>query len=135
MPQEPGHEVDVLHWPDIGFYVEATEDEPQGGEGRRFSVSFKVWRCDQCGNEGVTAGAKALLIDSCNGLMDEKSDDELFLDGHVKWDGCSNFHFPDSCYHFCRVKDAAAVGVLLQRLYEHAAAVLEDYGHHDVLGD
>lgn len=46
---------------------------------------------------------------------------ELFLEGHVKWDGCSNMYTEEeSCWHFCEKQQAVNVGILMGRLYELA---------------
>lgn len=49
--------------------------------------------------------------------------------GHVKWDGCSNWHLHGKNYqlHFCSQKDAVEFGVLLSKLYDWAAELLPRY--------
>lgn len=46
-----------------------------------------------------------------------------FLDGSIKWDGCSNwdFHTNECMAHFCGVRQATSIGRLMQRMYEITA--------------
>lgn len=51
------------------------------------------------------------------------SEAEVFMEGDIKWDGCSNWSFypADNCaIHFCGADDAAKLGELFKRLYEEA---------------
>lgn len=52
---------------------------------------------------------------------------ELYLSGSIKCDGCSNMRFDrqdSAMLHFCSKKEAADIGVLMNRLYELAAGML-----------
>lgn len=56
---------------------------------------------------------------------------ERFLDGSVKWDGCSNMSF-DAIkngvnLHFCSRADAKAIGELLAACYDLAAEWMPQY--------
>lgn len=54
---------------------------------------------------------------------------EVFLQGSIKWDGCSNLQFKDGdcLLHFCDKKDAMNVGVLMGRLYDLAHEMVLPY--------
>lgn len=45
---------------------------------------------------------------------------ELYLEGSIKWDGCSNWNFcTDACMkHFCGQYHAVGIGRLLHRVYD-----------------
>jgi hypothetical protein len=54
---------------------------------------------------------------------------EVFLDGTIKWDGCSNwdFHTSDVLIHFCGRRQATGLGRLLDHLYQIAQERLVTY--------
>jgi len=56
----------------------------------------------------------------------EVSDEDPLLIGHIKWDGCSNWHFPHSNYplHFCNQSRAKQFGDLLSEMYNWASELL-----------
>jgi hypothetical protein len=59
-----------------------------------------------------------------------------YLTGSVKWDGCSNWDFPDlrennTLLHFCGRRAALAVGVLLDRCYTLAKELMGPETVHD----
>ena len=49
---------------------------------------------------------------------------QVFLAGHIKWDGCSDWYDFDQCWHFCSSQQASDVGLLFARLYEWASQVI-----------
>lgn len=52
-----------------------------------------------------------------------------FLHGHIRWDGCSNWHFDEQdrvMLHFCDVEQASNIGALFRRLYEWAASEMPE---------
>ena len=53
--------------------------------------------------------------------LDEPEDD-LYLDGFVKWDGCSNwtFHRENHMKHFCGKEQVQEMTRLLEYLYDEA---------------
>ncbi len=60
---------------------------------------------------------------SDDGTLD-LSDADTFLRGSIKWDGCSNWEFPDTSncmLHFCGQNDATSIGRLMTRMYEITA--------------
>jgi hypothetical protein len=50
-----------------------------------------------------------------------------FLEGSIRFDGCSNLYFPDDCYHFCGRRSAARVGQLLDLLYDLAEGLIPEW--------
>lgn len=45
------------------------------------------------------------------------------IQGSVKWDGCSNFNFPEAdegLIHGCKRADLVAIGTILGRIYDQA---------------
>lgn len=53
---------------------------------------------------------------------------ELLLEGHVKWDECSNWNIgsKDVMLHFCSKNEAEDLGKLLGFLYELACSMLKN---------
>jgi hypothetical protein len=54
-------------------------------------------------------------------------DAERFMNGHVKWDGCSNLEFDDSAecmLHFCGKQHAVRLGALMGAIYDLAHEIL-----------
>lgn len=55
-------------------------------------------------------------------------DEELFMIGYIKWDGCSNWRFEHSYpFHFCQPKEVDTFALLIKKLYEFAAKLMPDY--------
>lgn len=52
-----------------------------------------------------------------------------FMIGYVKWDGCSNWHYPDAHYplHFCELSDIDKHKQLFIELYRWAAELLPEH--------
>jgi hypothetical protein len=67
------------------------------------------------------------------GVGEYTEKDPLFI-GSIKWDGCSNWHFPYSYYplHFCTQGEVREFGELLSKLYDWAAELMPD--HKENLG-
>ena len=57
---------------------------------------------------------------------DNINDAELYLSGSIKWDGCSNWMFENSPYHFCGRDSAINIGKLLENLYNLAKDILKE---------
>ena len=114
-------DADVRHWDDLG-YSAVLQAEAQYAD---TNAAFKVYRivCTEWAEAGGQVHPRGYNIQD-SAFSPNPTDDfagaEVFLEGGVKWDGCSNWFFPDSCYHFCEKEQAMAVGALFQRLYEWA---------------
>jgi hypothetical protein len=51
---------------------------------------------------------------------------EVYLNGSIKWDGCSDLYLGDEgYYHFCGKQDAAKLGKLIEYLYDKCAEYLK----------
>lgn len=59
------------------------------------------------------------------GPTNDRTEANVYLRGHVKWDGCSNWDFctHECMMHFCEREDMVAVGELLGRLYDMSKMV------------
>jgi hypothetical protein len=57
-----------------------------------------------------------------------KDSRELFVTGHVKWDGCTNFSFNDSpcMLHTCSRESLVYIGVLLGKIFDQCADLMKD---------
>lgn len=53
---------------------------------------------------------------------------ELFFNGHIKWDGCSNWKIPDGNYqfHFCGREGMQKFANLMQEMYDWAIELMPD---------
>lgn len=66
-----------------------------------------------------------------------RGEDELFMDGSIKWDGCSNWKFehPNSYpLHFCGKGRALDFAKMIEQLYQWAAELLPEH-RNDMLHD
>jgi hypothetical protein len=110
-----------------GYVIEATKS------GNDYCVDFKVF--EVVGADGRTdAPLFGKKESSGNPAADrhtlDRSEAEVFLHGHVKWDGCSNLHFDEQdrvMLHFCSKQQAGDIGRLLERLYDIAAELMGDH--------
>jgi len=57
---------------------------------------------------------------------DVMEDAEVFVEGSVKWDGCANFNFPDSCYHTCDRSQLLDIGRVLVEIHKLCAAAMPE---------
>lgn len=89
------------------------------------------------GSPTLPARNVALLF---RGLHEDITDNvdqaKVFLEGQIKWDGCSDWLFNqgesgNSMLHFCGSADAVAIGALLGKLYEIAKSEIEQ-GNNEV---
>lgn len=74
-----------------------------------------------------------LFMDASNEFPSESDHEKagVYLSAFIKWDGCCDIHFKEHGHHFCGIKDAGAVGLLLRRLYELAAELMPE--HRDMV--
>lgn len=103
------------HWCDFKCY-----DCIGMGEGENGQYDVPIYALDGAIKSG----------DDTNDL--EKA--QVFLAGHIKWDGCMDIRFPeqDTCMlHFCGRKDAARVGKLIDRLFDIAKQLLTSWDGDD----
>jgi hypothetical protein len=118
--------MEVFDLKEIGFVVTAQPDEA--------FVEFKAYkvreRVDNCPKfEADMKGARG-PIEFTTDL--EKAN--VYMDGSVKWDGCSNIRFNEQgvhYMHFCGQKEAENIGKLLSEIYVIAADFLKS---DEVLG-
>jgi hypothetical protein len=109
---QPPSAIDV-RWDDVGYYCIAAA----GSHWLEFRVlKFNQFEADTVlfhkaeGGDGYTADA---------------NEAELLMAGNLKWDGCVNLDIGTDDgvkLHFCERRQATAVGVVLNRLYDLAAA-------------
>jgi hypothetical protein len=57
----------------------------------------------------------------------------LLCEGHIKWDGCSNWKFGEGySLHFCSIDEAESFAKLMPDLYKWAAEIMTDT-HNTIL--
>lgn len=88
---------------------------------------------DHCGYDTASNQWSVTKVDAVCSADGTSNLDEAkpILTGSIKWDGCSNFQFPDDCYHWCGRKDAADFGKMIDRLYERAASMIKAWDDND----
>lgn len=65
------------------------------------------------------------LVDFHVARKSPRHHDEILCKGHIKNDGCSNWHF-DDCVHFCDAEEATAIGKVMEFCYKQAAYYTRD---------
>lgn len=116
-------------WPDINFAAEAVP----GNDG--YFANVRVWHL-----MGVQPDGTVLYTREPHGSPEPTEDREeadVYLHGHIKWDGCANLHFDEQdrvMLHFCGLRGAKAAGTLLERLYELAGEAMPQHAHEFLPG-
>ncbi len=82
---------------------------------------FKVVAWDDAG--------KPIMYGGSHRPVESMGEAEVFVDGFIKWDGCSNFEFgpPGIMVHFCDREQAVGLGQLLGWLYDVAAETIPSW--------
>ena len=117
----------VKHFNDLDFTVVA--------EVHDYRVEFKIYEI--CGlEEGETKGVydrpvwgKAGAVSSGH-VVDTIEESEVYLSGHVKWDGCSNWHFDeqDRCMlHGCGKADVQRFGDIMAACWDWASELCPNW--------
>lgn len=95
-----------------------------------YRIDFKVYPVCLA-SDGKTKEVLYYDKDSkCFEPTNDKSKAYVFIDGEIKWDGCSNILFPsqERCMlHFCDRESARVIGKVLDRLYDYASDNIENY--------
>ena len=124
MSEGDKHETRERWLKDIGFYVVATSTyDDKGGP---YWVTCKVYEAEE---EFVGAGRPCFRPDGAPSFMsstDLVSEAQVFLEGDVKWDGCSNLSFrcDGVALHFCGAEQAGNIGKMLVALYDIAEEMM-----------
>jgi len=108
-------------WEDIWFYCVATIDGQND-----FHVDIKVYRVVSFDEKDVPY-FKRFGAASGMDMVGVHKDAQVYLEGRVKWDGCSDFRFTehDRCaLHFCEKESAQNLGVLMGRIYDMAKEMM-----------
>lgn len=87
-----------------------------------YSADFKVYNLFGLEADGT------LEYEKDSRPIDNIADASVYLHGHVKWDGCSNWHFDeqDSCMlHGCDRQDLVALGEIMARCWDWASTLCE----------
>ncbi len=91
------------------FIAHGTPDTPL--RGRVYCAEWKVYDGEYLDDDGNAAG-----------------EGDLFAEGHVKWDGCSNWSFKagDYMHHQCTREGLTAIGDILSKCWDASASVMPD---------
>ena len=107
-------------WDDIGYVARIILSK------EKHYVSFKVCRI----NGWHTDDGRPDFDTPEDQPTDNFEKAETFLEGTVKWDGCSNFEFSaqkNAMLHCCSKDDVVAIGTLLGRIYDCAARLIPEH--------
>lgn len=108
---------ELIHFNDINFSVSFEADD--------YNCDFKVyeiigWNDDKkhipyFNRENYTSSPDP---------VENITDAQIFLHGHIKWDGCSNWYFDEQdniMLHFCYKEQGENIGKLFSQLYDIAS--------------
>lgn len=103
---------------DIGFTAIA---EPMGQDDI-YAVRFEIYTIVSTDINGTVFWQRRGACSSLNPVnrLDEA---ELYLHGHVKWDGCSNWYFDEQdrvMLHCCGLNDIENIGKVMKRCWKWA---------------
>lgn len=101
----------TYHYQDINYTVVATPDT--------YYVSFKIYEIAGY-SEGPDADGEYTNPVYGEQFTELGPDTEVFADGSVKWDGCSNWNVgPKNCMiHGCSKEDLVNIGTVLSRCWD-----------------
>lgn len=105
----------TTNWDDLGFSVIFEPNE--------YYTDFKVYKITAWSMNNSTR-----YYENKNKQRTHIENADVFMSGHIKWDGCSNIKFDeqDRCMlHFCGKKDAMKIGELMERLYDEGSKYIE----------
>ena len=94
-----------------------------------YYMDFAIWEITGLQENPVTHVFDVPVYgDGPDGFVPSRDDVKPFWEGHIKWDGCSNWDFKmhECMAHFCGKKSATSIGLLMARCYE-LAATMEKY--------
>ena len=92
----------------------------------RVSVDFIVYTIIGTDSTGQILFQESMAT-SRPTIVESTDNAEVCLQGSIKWDGCSDIHFypQDEGYnHFCGMRDAKQLGLLLESIYKNSAKLL-----------
>lgn len=93
------------------------------GDEERYSLEFEVLEVT-----GETVDNGKVTGELWFGETTDVTVPDFFLQGHIKWDGCSNWSFEEeTMVHFCGFKHATSLGRLMGRMYQITLVELETF--------
>jgi hypothetical protein len=107
---------------DLRLTVVATVPDDEG-----YCVDYVVY--EACYFDEVTP-VSWRPADDCNGVTDDLAKAQVFLHGHVKWDGCSNWHFDIDdgiMLHACERWELVRVGEVMARCWDWTKELLPNF--------
>lgn len=115
MTDDPVLFSEAVGWPDTGHAAALEYHE--------YRMEFRVYRVYWRHDDGTADYVNDEGVSALPALMETAS---VWLEGHVKWDGCVNLTFPGqerAMLHFCTRDELTHVGLLLGRLYDLGAKI------------
>lgn len=112
----------TIHWDDIFFSVVVEVDES-------FPMQVKVYEVTSVAKSG-----ERTYYSEENGYCAHPSLEGAAscIEGHIKWDGCSDWSFGQM--HFCCMRQGQNIGVVFERLYRLAAEIMPGFDGIDFDG-
>lgn len=119
-------EKDISHFDDIGFSVVATL-----GENKHF-VEFLAYKHLTETTFKTDPPIRTFIADDsevCDIPTEDIENAEIYLEGTIKFDGCSNWDFKtdEELKHFCSVEKVEEFGELMRRTYNIFDIIMETY--------
>ena len=106
-------EMSLIHLDDMSFSIAYEADE--------YNCDFRVYEIIGWQDSVQLFNRKGYT--SSPDPVEDIEDAQIFLHGHIKWDGCSNWHFDEQdsvMLHFCSKKQGEDIGKLFSQLYKIA---------------
>ena len=121
-------EVHIRHFPEMGYTVRASVDRAM-----EVSVDFEIFPIASVSDDGTTFNWKNKPWGS--EFTTELEDAELFIDGYVRWDGCSNWLFHECArgfkIHACSKKELIEIGAIMAACHDITAELLPGWDGDD----
>ncbi len=84
-----------------------------------YRLDFKVYECQEATCSDGRAHPYYITDGDCNFGTEDRDRASVFLEGAVKWDGCTNYAFNnESMMHSCSREGLQSIGDLLVRVWD-----------------
>lgn len=114
----------------LGFTVLAT---PINDCVVRFEI-YEIVAHRKVTNESATDVIVWRLKDDRQAFTADITKARCFLNGDVKWDGCSNWYFnqqDNAMLHFCSLREIEAISAIMKECWELAAGLISNWQGDD----
>jgi len=122
----------VKHFPDMNYTVRAKVEES--------NVTYEIFRISATSlpnaeHPDVTYSWRLNGSRTQPSFADNLDEAEVFVQGYVKWDGCSNWIFPENTYgcmfHACDKQTLVNIGLILGACHDWTSELLSCWDGND----